>query len=139
MKPKSYRFDRANISTHMLMDPPHMCLWASNDVPLAGKGGQPQPRKLKDAAYGPIPADIVYFQPLWFTVDRALFWLKEPQRVPVSRITHGPPRFAESPETGQTAHLMMTNPQQQGLAIYANPRSHRNFQRPRDPTGYWRL
>ena len=87
-----------------------MCLWASNDVPLAGEGGQPQPRKLKDAAYGPIPADIVYFQPLWFTVDRALFWLKEPQRVPVSRITHGPPRFTESTETGQTARLMMTNP-----------------------------
>ena len=98
MEPKSYRFDRANISTHMLMDPPHMCLRASNDVPLAGVGGRPQPRKLKDAAYGPIPAGIVYFQPLWFTVDRALFWLKEPQRVPVSKLTHGPPRFAESPE-----------------------------------------
>ena len=86
---------------------PHMCswtpahvLWASNDVPLAGEEGQPQPRKLKDAAYRPIPADIVYFQPLWFTVDRALFWLKELQRVPVPRITHGPPRFAESPEIG---------------------------------------
>ena len=75
-----------------------MCLWASNHVPLAKVGGQPQPRKLKDAAYRPIPADIVYFQPLWFTVDRALFWLKELQRVPVPRITHGPPRFAESPE-----------------------------------------
>ena len=77
-----------------------MCLWASDDVPLAGIRGQPQSRKLKDAAYRPIPADIVYFQPLWFTVDRALFWLKEPQRVPVSTITHGPPRFAESPMIG---------------------------------------
>ena len=53
MKPKSYRFDRANISTHMLMDPPHMCLWASDDVPLTGEGGQSQPRELKDAAYLP--------------------------------------------------------------------------------------
>ena len=82
MKPESYRFDRANISTHMLMDPPHMCLWASNEVPSAGEGGQPQPRKLKDAAYrsisADIVADIVYFQSLWFTVDSitfgGLFW-----------------------------------------------------------------
>ena len=74
-------------------------LWVSNDVPLAGEGGEPQSRKLKDAAYRPIPADIVYFQPLWFTVDRALFWLKELQTVSVPR-THGPPRFAESPEIG---------------------------------------
>ncbi len=110
MKPKSYRLDRANISTHMLMDPPHMFLRASNDAPVARVGGQPQPRKLKDVAYVPIPADMVFFEPLWFTVDRALFWLREPQRVPVPRITHGPPRFAESPETEQTAHLMMTNP-----------------------------
>ena len=74
-------------------------LWVSNDVPLAGEGGEPQSRELKDTdAYRPIPADVVYFQPLWFTVDRALFWLKELQRVPVPRITHGSPRFAESPE-----------------------------------------
>ena len=31
---------------------------------------------------------------------KALFWLKELQRVPVPRINHGPPRFAESPEIG---------------------------------------
>ena len=49
MRPKSHRFDRANISTHVLMDPPHTCFWASNDVPLAKVGGQPRPRKLKDA------------------------------------------------------------------------------------------
>ena len=49
-----------------------MCLWASDDVPLAGIGGQPQSRKLNDAAYRPIPADIVYVQPLRFTTDRAL-------------------------------------------------------------------
>ena len=72
MRPETYRFDRANISTHVLMDPPHVCLWASDDVPLARVRGQSQPRKLRDATYGPIPADIVYVQPLWFTIDTAL-------------------------------------------------------------------
>ena len=56
--------NRANISTHELTNPPLMCLWASDDVPLARIGGQPQSRKLSVAAYRPIPADIVYAQPL---------------------------------------------------------------------------
>ena len=56
--------NRANISTHELTNPPLTCLWASDDVPLAVIGGQPKSRKLSVAIYGPIPADIVYSQPL---------------------------------------------------------------------------
>ena len=70
------------------MDPPHMCLRASNDVPLARVGGLLQPRKLKDAAYRPIPADIVYFQPLWFTTDRALRG-RYPGDYPLQGLIHG--------------------------------------------------
>ena len=85
MKPKSYLFDRANISTHELISPLLVCLWAWDDDPLAGVGRQPQHRKLNDAAYRAIPADIVYAQPPWFTTDRTLI-SPEPQRFPVSGI-----------------------------------------------------
>ena len=84
-----------------------MCLWASdivigysadtNDVPLAGIGGQPQPRKLSVASYGPIPADIVYAQPLRFTTDRALV----PELSSCSRRDGSlPQRRGESPSDG---------------------------------------
>ena len=61
-------------------------LWVSNDVPLAGEGGEPQSRELKDTdAYRPIPADVVFAQPLWFTTNRTLIG-PEPQKFSVSVI-----------------------------------------------------
>ena len=120
MKPKSHWFNRANISTHELTNPPLMCLWASDDVPLAGIGGQPQSRKLSVAIYRPIPADILYVQPLRFTTDRAL----------VSELSSCGRRGGSNPQGEETTHPAMAIPQRTTFdQEIARSRSHRIYHR----------
>ena len=97
-----------------------MCLWASDDVLLAGIGGQPQSRMLSVAIYGPIPADIVYVQPLRFTTDRAL----------VSELSSCSRRGGSNPQGEETTHPAVAIPQHTTFdQEIARSRSHRIYHR----------